>query len=114
LIAVDSKATWRPVAESDLDLLALARWFAGQRLTGGEHASGRHGQAACPYGATQYAGRVLRTSRVARDLLANPGLQIVMSAGITWSLTHAGPSAGCTGRGGRRFNPGVSDCRPVP
>jgi len=59
---VDSKATLRPVVESDLDLLALARWFADQRLTGGEHASGRHLQAACPHGATQYAGRVLRTS----------------------------------------------------
>jgi len=113
LIVVDSKATLRPVVESDLDLLALARWFADQRLTGGEHASGRHLQAACPHGATQYAGRVLRTSREARDLLANPGIQIIKSTGMTCVADpHRALCRIRTDQGGRRFTPDVSDCRP--
>jgi hypothetical protein len=41
------------MVESDLDLLALARRFADQRLTDGGHGGGHHLQAACPDGATQ-------------------------------------------------------------
>jgi hypothetical protein len=67
LIVVDSKATLRAVVESDLDLLALARWFADRRLADGEHASGRHLQAACPHGAARDVCRVQRTGREARD-----------------------------------------------
>jgi hypothetical protein len=53
LVAVDSKATLRALVESDRDLLALARWFADQRLIDGEHGGGHHLQAACPHGVTQ-------------------------------------------------------------
>jgi hypothetical protein len=56
LVIVDSKATLRAVVESDLDLLALARWFADQRLTDGGHGEGHHLQVACPDGATEVDG----------------------------------------------------------
>ena len=115
MVIVDSKATLRAVVESDLDLLALARWFADRRLTDGEHAGGRHLQAACRHGATRYAGRVLRASREARGLLANPGIQIVKSASMT---CVADPyRALCrirTDQDGRRFTPMLAAVAPVP
>ena len=75
MIVVDSKATLRAVVESDLDLLALARWFADQRLTDGGHASGRRLQAAYPHGAARDVCRVLRTSREARACWPAPAFR---------------------------------------
>ena len=63
----------------------------------------------------KYAGRVLRASREARDLLANPAIQIVKSAGMT---CVADPyRALCrirTGQGSRRFTPALATVAPVP
>ena len=57
---------------------------------------------------------MLRTSREARGLLANPGIQIIKSAaGI--SCVADPYRAHCrirTDQGGRRFTPDVSYCRP--
>jgi hypothetical protein len=58
---------------------------------------------------------VLRASREARDLLANPGIQIVKSAGMT---CVADPyRALCrirTGQGSRGFTPALATVAPVP
>lgn len=92
-----------------------ARWFAGQRLTDGEHASGRHLQAACPHRAARDVCRVLRTSREARGLLANPGIQIVKSAGMTCVADPSGPMPD-THRPGRQalHLPMLAAVAPVP
>jgi hypothetical protein len=112
---VDSKATLRAVVESDLDLLVLAGWFAGQRLTDGGPGEGHHLQAACPDGATQVRGRVLRTSREARDLLANPGIQIVKSAGMTCVADPVPGPLPDTHRPGRQaLHPALATVAPVP
>ncbi|WP_433258269.1 hypothetical protein ACQPYK_22990 [Streptosporangium sp. CA-135522] len=89
---------------------------AEQRLAGGEHVSG---PAAATYiqrvhtGATQFAGRVLRTTREARDLLANPDIQIVKAPGMTCVPDPA--RALCRMRSdedNKRFTPDIGDCRP--
>jgi hypothetical protein len=84
LVVVDSKATLRAVVESNLDLLALARWFADQRLTDGGHggrppltssvSARRH--PSMPAGCCALAGRP-------GTCWPNPGIQIVKSAGMT-------------------------------
>jgi hypothetical protein len=63
-------------------------------------------------GATRYAGRVLRTTREARDLLANPHIQIVKATGMT--CVPDPKRALCrmrTDQDSKRFTPDISDCR---
>jgi hypothetical protein len=106
------------------DELSFEQWLhhidqlveADQRLTSGAHVSG---PAADTYrqrvrtGATQYAGRVLRTSREARDLLANPDIQIVKAAGMTCVPNpHRALCRMRTDQDSKRFTPDTSDCRP--
>jgi integrase len=105
------------------DELSFEQWLfhidqlveAEQRLTEGEHVSG---PAAATYkqrvhtGATRYAGRVLRTTREARDLLANPHIQIVKGTGMT--CVPDPKRALCrmhTDQDSKRFTPDISDCR---
>lgn len=112
---MDSKATVRAVVQGDLDLLALA---VGRRPAPGRRRARRRPPTYKQRVRTaplKYAGRMLRTGREARDLLANPAIQIVKSAGLT---CVADPyRALCrirTDQGGGRFTLDVSDCRPVP
>ncbi len=106
------------------DELSFEQWLhhidqlveADQHLTDGEHVSG---PAAAIYrqrvhtGATQYAGRVLGTTREARDLLANPDIQIVKAAGMTCVPDpHHALCRMRTDQDSKRFTPDISDCRP--
>lgn len=106
------------------DELSFEQWLhhidqlveADQHLTDGEHVSG---PAAAIYkqrvrtGATRYAGRVLRTTREARDLLANPDIQIVKAAGMTCVPDpHRALCRMRTDQDSKRFTPDVPNCRP--
>jgi integrase len=106
------------------DELSFEQWLhhadqlteAEQRLADGEHVSG---PASAAYkqrvrtGAPQYAGRVLRTTREARDLLGNPDIQVVRGEGMTCVPDRQ--RALCrlrTDEDSTRFTPDLSDCRP--
>ena len=85
-------------------------------LAGGEHVSG---PAAHAYrqrvgaASREFAGRVLRTDRQARDLLGNPLLQIHHGEGMICVLNPA--TAACQLRGqveDPMVTPDIDDCRP--
>jgi integrase len=89
---------------------------AHHRLRDGEHVSG---PAAERYrqrveSATRFAGRVLRTSRDAAALLANPDLQIYQGNAMTCVLDPARAACRLAGDDqGTRRTPDVNDCRPT-
>ncbi|MEV0184524.1 hypothetical protein AB0I54_35340 [Streptomyces sp. NPDC050625] len=99
------------------DDLAFERWLArlegleeaDRRLKAGEHASG---PAADAYrsrvagGARKFAGRVLRTGREARHVLANLSLQIYPGKGMTCVFSF--PTALC------ELEPALDDARVTP
>jgi hypothetical protein len=105
------------------DDLAFEEWLAKletmaaahDRLTNGEHVSG---PAASTYrhrvnSATRFAGRVLRTSREATALLANPDMQIYPGNGMTCVLDPN--KAACRlarDEDGHRRTPDLDNCRP--
>lgn len=106
------------------DDLAFERWLArldelddaDRRLHQGDHVSG---PAADAYrsritgGATRFAGRVIRTGRQARHILANPSLQIHHGKAMTCvfnadtALCELQPSTDDA-----RHTPDADDCRP--
>jgi hypothetical protein len=95
-----------------LDQLADAE----DRLRAGEHASG---PAVGTYSERvhhanrRFAGRVLTSTRQARDLLANPALQIYPGAGMT--CVFDAEKAQCrplSGGDDTRRTPDLGDCRP--
>jgi hypothetical protein len=108
------------------DELALEEWLtrledlqaAEQHLNDGEHVSG---PAAGIYrdrvdgASARFAGRVIRSGREARAILANPALQIYHGKGMTCvfdpsrALCQLGSSA--SGAGDRR-TPDLDDCQP--
>ncbi|WP_433206808.1 hypothetical protein ACQP1G_20730 [Nocardia sp. CA-107356] len=89
---------------------------AHQRLRDGEHVSG---PAAEVYrqrveSATRFAGRVLRTSRDAAALLANPDLQIYQGNAMTCVLDPARAACRLAGDDqGTRRTPDITNCRPT-
>ncbi|MET8783285.1 hypothetical protein [Streptomyces sp. NPDC004589] len=99
------------------DDLAFERWLtrledleeADRRLKAGEHVSG---PAADTYrsrvtgGATKFHGRVLRTGKEARHVMANPSLQIYPGKGMT--CVFAFPTALC------ELEPALDDARVTP
>jgi hypothetical protein len=107
------------------DDLALEEWLtrldelaeAEQRLNTGEHVSG---PAADAYrsrvtGSTaRFAGRVIRSGRQAKAMLANPALQIYPGKGMTCVFDQS--KALCQLRAGSdhddRHTPDLDDCRP--
>ena len=94
-----------------LDTLADAH----HRLDAGEHISG---PAADTYrervtASTRFAGRVLRQSRDAAAILANPDLHIFPGKGMTCVLVPAKAACRLTGDDhGTRRTPDITDCRP--
>ncbi|WP_331758146.1 site-specific integrase (plasmid) [Nocardia sp. NBC_01377] len=106
------------------DDLAFERWLARldeldeaeRRLSAGEHISG---PAADGYrsrvdgGSARFAGRVIRGGRQARQILANPSLQIYPGQGMTCvfnaatALCELAPSTDDA-----RHTPDTTDCRP--
>lgn len=89
---------------------------ADRRLNEGEHVSG---PAADAYqqrvrtGASRFAGRVLRTTGEARDLLANPDIEVVRADGMTCVPDRE--RALCrmrTDEHSHRSIPDTDDCRP--
>ncbi|MFI6213254.1 hypothetical protein ACIBCD_14795 [Nocardia brasiliensis] len=97
---------------SRLDALGEAH----QRLRDGEHVSG---PAADLYrqrveSATRFAGRVLRQSRDAAALLANPDLQIYEGLAMTCVLDPARAACRLAGDDqGTRRTPDITNCRPA-
>ncbi|MGX8908602.1 hypothetical protein ACR820_25810 [Streptomyces netropsis] len=107
------------------DDLAFERWLtrleeldeADRRIKNGEHVSG---PAADAYrsrvtgGIQRFAGRVLRTGRQARQIMANPSLQIYPGKGMT--CVFAAPTALCElspALDDTRYTPDTDDCRPA-
>lgn len=105
------------------DDLAFEEWLARledlaeahERLQDGDHVSGpaadtyRHRVAA----SATFAGRILRTTREAHTLLANPDLQIFPGKGMTCVLDPA--RAACrlgTDERSNRRTPDLDDCKP--
>ena len=89
---------------------------AHDRLEHGEQVSGpaadtyRHRVTA----STRFAGRVLRHSRDAAAMLANPELQIFPGKGMTCVLDPAKAACRLTGDDhGTRRTPDITDCRPT-
>jgi hypothetical protein len=107
------------------DELALEEWLARldqleqaeQRLETGEHVSG---PAAGTYrshvtgGTARFAGRVIRSGRQAKAVLANPALQIYPGKGMTcvFDPTQALCQMRGTATGDDRRTPDLDDCRP--
>ncbi|MEU7862067.1 hypothetical protein [Nonomuraea sp. NPDC049141] len=107
------------------DELALEEWLtrlehleqAEQRLQAGEHVSG---PAADNYrsrvvgGPARFAGRVIRSGRQAKAVLANPALQIYPGKGMTcvFDPTQALCQMRGTDTGDDRRTPDLDDCRP--
>ncbi|MGW5317877.1 hypothetical protein [Nocardia thailandica] len=105
------------------DDLAFEQWLARldllteshEHLTAGEHVSG---PAAAEYrhrvqAGQRFAGHVLKTSRDARNLLANPDLQIHQGDGLTCVFDPH--RAACRAPGDpadMRCTPDLTDCRP--
>ncbi|MER5627880.1 hypothetical protein ABT061_43340 [Streptosporangium sp. NPDC002544] len=106
------------------DELAFEQWLhrieqlveADRRLQAGEHVSGPAADAykqRVQLGATKFSGRVLRTSREARDLLGNPDIQVVQGLGMT--CVPDPDKALCQMKfeeDNARFTPDLDDCRP--
>ncbi|MFD9452698.1 hypothetical protein ACFWBC_06370 [Streptomyces sp. NPDC059985] len=106
------------------DDMAFERWLArldeleeaDRRLKNGANVSG---PAADAYrsrvtgGCQKFAGRVLRTAKEARHILANPSLQIYPGKGMT--CVFAAATALCElspGLDDARYTPDIDDCRP--
>ncbi|MER5867651.1 hypothetical protein [Kitasatospora sp. NPDC002040] len=106
------------------DDLAFERWLtrldelesADRRLKDGEHVSGPAADAfrsRVGGGVQKFAGRVVRTGREARHILANPSLQIYPGKAMT--CVFAAPTALCElepALDDTRFTPDTDDCRP--
>ncbi|KAA8877510.1 hypothetical protein F3087_43935 [Nocardia colli] len=105
------------------DELAFEEWLtrldtladAHEHLQGGEHVSGPAAQRYRLHvqSAPRFAGQVLRTTRDARILLANPALQIYPGHAMTCVLDPR--RAACRlaqDDVGDRITPDLSDCRP--
>ncbi|QMU80588.1 hypothetical protein GXW83_27320 [Streptacidiphilus sp. PB12-B1b] len=99
------------------DDLAFERWLtqlddlqdADRRLKAGEHVSGPAAgayRARVSGGARKFAGRVLRTGKEARHVMANPSLQIYHGKGMTCVFTAA--TARC------ELEPSLDDARVTP
>jgi integrase len=88
---------------------------ADRQLREGEHVSG---PAAAAYSqrvhqaSRQFAGRVLTTTRQARDLLDNPTLQIHQGKGMTCVFDPATAKCRLGGAESIRLTPDLTDCRP--